>query len=120
MVLLLLPSLLSMVVMLVLAGMLPTLLVLSMLPSVRLRLNLRLSMVLMDMEDMVLVVVLTLLDMVIMLVLDTLILAMDVALDMVADLDSMDKFLLNQASCPLLRSTVMEYMDTFLSNFGIK
>jgi len=98
--LLLLPSLLSMVPMLLLADMLPTLLVLSMLPSVRLRPNLRLSMVLMDMEDMVLVVGLTLLDMVIMLDLDTLPLAMDVALDMVVDLASMDKCFVESSRLP--------------------
>merc|ERR1739838_123826 len=89
MVLLLLLSLLSMVVMLVLADMLPTLLVLFMLPSVRLRLNqklmLMLSMELMDMEDMVLDTVLTLLDMDMDMVLDMA--PLHLAMDMVMDWD---------------------------------
>merc|ERR1719481_1167195 len=80
MVLPLLPSLLSMVPMLVLADMLPTLLELSMLPSVRLSLKLMLKHFTILMEDMVLDTVPILLDMVmgmvIMLDLATLLLAM--------------------------------------------
>merc|ERR1719250_159707 len=84
MVLPLLLSLLSMVPMLVLADMLPTLLVLSMLPSVRLKLMLMLSTILM--EDTVLdtVFILLVMDMVI---LDTLLLAM--VMDMVLDMPAM-------------------------------
>merc|ERR1719187_2153519 len=80
MVLPLLPSLLSMVLMPVLADMLPTLLELSMLPSVRLSLKLMPRLFTIPMEDMVLDTVPILLDMVmgmvIMLDLDTLLLAM--------------------------------------------
>merc|ERR1719481_1444708 len=80
MVLPLLPSLLSTVPMLVLADMLPTLLELSMLPSVRLSLKLMLKLFTIPTEDMVLDTVPILLDMVmdmvIMLDLDTLPLAM--------------------------------------------
>merc|ERR1719481_2020019 len=89
MVLPLLPSLLSMVPMLVLADMLPTLLELSMLPSVRLSPKLMLKLFTIPMEDMVLATVYILLDMVmgmvIMLDLDTLLLAM-VIMAMVLDI----------------------------------
>merc|ERR1712098_9091 len=89
MVLPLLPSLLSMVPMLVLADMLPTLLELSMLPSVRLSLKLMLKLFTILMEDMVLDTVSILLDMVmgmvIMLDSDTLLWAM-VIMVMVLDI----------------------------------
>merc|ERR1719481_1800110 len=96
MVLPLLPSLLSMVPMLVLADMLPTLLELSMLPSVRLSLKLMLKLKLftIPMEDMVLDTVPILLDMVmgmvIMLDLATLLLAMVMAmvLDILGTMES--------------------------------
>merc|ERR1712058_40228 len=84
MVLPLLPSLLSMVPMPVLADMLPTLLELSMLPSVRLNLKLMPSLFTIPMEDMVLATVSILLDMVMVMVImwdsDTLLLAMVMAM----------------------------------------
>merc|ERR1712106_547101 len=70
--------------MLVLADMLPTLPVLSMLPSVRLRLSQRLKLMLVFcMEDMDMVVVLAMLDM------DILVLDMPDMLDMVLDMEDM-------------------------------
>merc|ERR1719147_628592 len=129
MVLPLLPSLLSMVPMLVLADMLPTLLELSMLPSVRLSLKLMLKLFTIPMEDTVLDTVSILLDMVmgmvIMLDSDTLLWAMVImvmVLDILGTMESV-KLRLSQRLMLSMELTDMDMdldMDTTVEYYNNK